>query len=103
VIYIGINGYIPQWVLVEAKRSLKNEHAVHQIEKGLERMTQNLAAYNVWPRPQKLLGLLVHNRKKVRTSDVVLSRKYALKYGGLTGRVRLCPYGTDVHDYMIPE
>jgi len=103
IIYAHVKGYRPQWIVVEAKRSVKAEHgAVGQIQEGLRHMTQNSAVFDVRPKPQALLGLLVHERKKIRTSDIVLSRNHKLEYGGLDGRVQLCPLGTDLQDYMIP-
>ena len=103
VIYIFAKGYKTQWIVVETKISVKNEYGVAQIKKGLETMSERPEMFAVRPRPEKLLGLLVHNRKKVRTSDYELSRKYTLQYRALVGKVQLCVYGEHLGKYMIPS
>ena len=103
IIYIAIKNYKPQWVVAETKISLKNEYGVAQIKKGLEIMSERREMFEVRPRTENLLGLLVHDRKKVRTSNYWLYRKYNLEYGGLGGKVQLCIYGTNLGKYMIPR
>jgi hypothetical protein len=101
VIYVAVGGYEPQWVVVDAKGRLNSKYGVAQIEKGLEAMGERAEMFEVRPLPVRLLGLLVHNRKKVRTSNYQLSRGYTLRYRGLTGKVQLCGYGKSLVDYMI--
>ena len=101
IIYVAISGYKPQWVVVETKISVKNDYGVGQIQRGLKRMTEVSKMFAVRPLPEILLGLLVHNRRKVRISQHVLNRQYRLKYGGLVGGVQLCIYGTSLEKYMI--
>lgn len=103
VMYIYSKGYKAQWIVVETKISVKNEYGVAQIKKGLETMSERSEMFAVSPRPETLLGLLVHNRRKVRVSDYELSRKYTLKYGELVGKVQLCVYGANLGKYMIPS
>lgn len=102
IIYVAISGYKPQWVVVETKGPVKDDYAVSQMQEGLKGMTEMPERFAVRPRPEILLGLLVHNRKRVRISEkVLMSRKYRLKYGGLVGLVRECIYGTSLMEYMI--
>jgi len=102
IIYVAIKGYKPQWAVVETKPSPQNDYGVLQIQKGLEIMRERSEMFAVRPRPEVLLGLLVHDRKKVRISEkVLMDRKYRLKYGGLKGLVRPCIPGTSLVEYMI--
>ena len=104
IIYITSEGYKAQWVVVETKNPVKSDYAVSQIRQGLKRMTDMPEMFAVKPRPQVLLGLLVHGRKRVKISEkVLMSRKYMLKYGGLKGFVRECIYGKGLEEYMIPR
>lgn len=104
IIYTAIKGYKTQLVVVETKISVKNDYGVGQIKSGLEVMSERREMFEVRPRPENLLGLLVHGRKKVRISDkVLMDRKDMLRYGGLKGLVRECTYGTCLVKYMIPR
>ena len=100
VIYIDVKGYEPQWVVVDAKQRLKNDYGVAQIKKGLEAMREKPEMFEVRPLAVHLLGLLVHNRKEVRTSNYALSRNYTLEYRGLTGKVQLHEYGKPIEKYL---
>ena len=102
VIYLHIEGYKPQWVVVETKTSARDDHAAGQIKRGLGRMRDNPQLFAVEPRPGELLGLLVRNRKKIRSTDHVLDRQHRLRYGGIVGHLRSCEFGTDLQKYMIP-
>jgi len=104
MIYLTTEGYKPQWVVVETKNPVKDDYAVSQMQQGLKRMTDMREMFAVRPRPEVLLGLLVHGRRRVRISEkVLMSRKYMLKYGGLKGFVRECNYGTSLEKYMKPR
>jgi len=103
IVYIVLNRYKPQWVVVEAKRSARDADGVDQMQKGLDEMGRNPDKFAVRPRPKALFGVLIHARQKTRISQLVLSRaKYKLKYGGLIGGVFLKPYGVEIEEYLIP-
>ena len=91
-------------MLVEAKRSAKNTYPVEQIKKGIERMKDNPQSFAVYPPSQALLGILAHNRRKVRVSQLILANaKYRIEYGGIIGRVIPLPRGAKIEQYLIPN
>ncbi len=104
VIYINVGGYKPQLVIVEVKRSAKNASPVKQIQDGIKTMKEHPSKFNVFPLPQRLLGVLSHDRKKVRVSEIVLAdAKYRIRYLGINGRVIPLPYGTGIACYLVPD
>jgi hypothetical protein len=103
IVYVVVNHYKPQWVIVEAKRSARDANGVDQMQKGLDEMRGNPDKFAVRPRPTALFGVLVHGRQRTRITQLVLNRaKYKLKYGSLIGNVLLRPYGTKIQEYLIP-